>query len=316
MPADMKNSKTEFIPRFRKAFLLPRYWPTWGGLAIIGVFAATPPSLRDPVLEKLGWLAGRLGKSARQRARINLSLCFPEYSYKKREKIIDAMFATAPQAIVLMAELALFGADKISHRVRWNGLDFIEAITHNNEKVIFLVPHAWGIDIPAMLMAASGRKVSAMFHNQKNPVVDYVWNIARRRFGGRLHARDDGIRSFVQSIREGYWGYYLPDQDHGPAVSEFAEFFATYKATLPVTERLRRISKAHIIPLFPIYDGKTHQLTINISSPLAIMNDCCDAQIARQINEVIEKFVRPHPEQYTWILKFLKTRKAGEEDPY
>ncbi|EJZ2266280.1 lauroyl-Kdo(2)-lipid IV(A) myristoyltransferase [Escherichia albertii] len=312
----MKNSKTEFIPRFRKTLLLPRYWLTWLGLAIIGVFAVIPPSLRDPILEKLGGLAGRLGKSARQRARINLSLCFPEYSHKEREKIIDAMFATAPQAIVLMAELALFGADKISHRIHWNGLNFIEGIAHNNEKVIFLVPHAWGVDIPAMLMAASGRKVAAMFHNQKNPVVDYVWNIARRRFGGRLHARNDGIRAFVQSVRLGYWGYYLPDQDHGPEVSEFADFFATYKATLPVTERLRRISRAQIIPLFPVYDGKIHQLTINVRPPLAAMNDCCDAQIARQINEVIEKFVRPHPEQYTWVLKFLKTRKAGEEDPY
>ncbi|EGZ3276482.1 lauroyl-Kdo(2)-lipid IV(A) myristoyltransferase, partial [Escherichia coli O111:NM] len=41
-----------------------------------------------------------------------------------------------------------------------------------------------------------------------------------------------------------------------------------------------------------------------------------DAHIARQINEVVENFVRPHPEQYTWILKLLKTRKEGEEDPY
>lgn len=39
----MKNNKTEFIPRFRKALLLPRYWLTWFGLAIIGVFAAIPP---------------------------------------------------------------------------------------------------------------------------------------------------------------------------------------------------------------------------------------------------------------------------------
>ncbi|HEI2423753.1 TPA: lauroyl-Kdo(2)-lipid IV(A) myristoyltransferase [Escherichia coli] len=312
----MKNSKTEFIPLFRKALLLPRYWLTWLELCIIGVFAAIPPFLRDPVLEKMGILAGRLGKRARQRARINLSLCFPEYSHKEREKIIDAMFATALQTIVLMAELALFGANKISHRIRWNGLNFIKDIAHNNKNVIFLVPHAWGVDIPAMLIAASGRKVAAMFHNQKNPVVDYAWNIARRRFGGRLHARNDGIRAFVQSVRSGYWGYYLPDQDFGPKVSEFADFFATYKATLPVTERLRRICRARIIPLFPVYDGKIHQLTINVRPPLAVMNDCCDAQIARQINEVIEKFVHPHPEQYTWLLKFLKTRKAGEEDPY
>ncbi|EOL4571279.1 lauroyl-Kdo(2)-lipid IV(A) myristoyltransferase, partial [Escherichia coli] len=112
-----------------------------------------------------------------------------------------------------------------------------------------------------------------------------------------------------------YWGYYLPDQDHGPEFSEFADFFATYKATLPVIGRLSRISGARIIPLFPVYDGKTHHLTIHVSPPLAIRQKS-DAHIARQINEVVENFVRPHPEQYTWILKLLKTRKEGEEDPY
>ncbi len=102
---------------------------------------------------------------------------------------------------------------------------------------------------------------------------------------------------------------------YGPEFSEFADFFATYKATLPVIGRLSRISGARIIPLFPVYDGKTHHLTIHVSPPLAIRQKS-DAHIARQINEVVENFVRPHPEQYTWILKLLKTRKEGEEDPY
>ncbi|EOR5805133.1 lauroyl-Kdo(2)-lipid IV(A) myristoyltransferase, partial [Escherichia coli] len=315
IPVNMKNIRTEFIPRFNLTLCFPRYWMTWTGIGIICVFAMVPPALRDPLLGKLGMLVGRLGKSARQRALINLSLCFPEYSDKEKENIVDAMFATASMAVVLMAELALSGPDKISHRIRWNGLEIVEKMAQNNEKVIFLVPHAWGVDIPAMLMAASGRKMAAMFHNQRNPVVDYVWNSVRRRFGGKLHARNDGIASFVRSVRQGYWGYYLPDQDHGPEFSEFADFFATYKATLPVIGRLSRISGARIIPLFPVYDGKTHHLTIHVSPPLAIRQKS-DAHIARQINEVVENFVRPHPEQYTWILKLLKTRKEGEEDPY
>ncbi|EPP2031935.1 lauroyl-Kdo(2)-lipid IV(A) myristoyltransferase, partial [Escherichia coli] len=30
----------------------------------------------------------------------------------------------------------------------------------------------------------------------------------------------------------------------------------------------------------------------------------------------VEIFVGPRPEQYTWILKLLKTRKPGEIQPY
>ncbi|HBB3840734.1 TPA: lauroyl-Kdo(2)-lipid IV(A) myristoyltransferase [Escherichia coli] len=276
-----------------------------------------PPSFRDPVLAKIGRWAGRLSKKARRRATINLSLCFPEKSDTEREIIVDKMFVTALQSIVMMAELAIRGPQKFQKRVFWKGLEILEEIRHNNRNVIFLVPHGWSVDIPAMLLAAQGKKMAAMFHQQRNPVIDYVWNSVRRKFGGRLHAREDGIKPFIQSVRQGYWGYYLPDQDHGPEYSEFADFFATYKATLPIIGRLMNISQAMIIPLFPVYDEKKHLLTIEIRPPMdACIASADNKTIARQMNKTVEILVGPHPEQYVWVLKLLKTRKSNEADPY
>ncbi|EKM7520222.1 lauroyl-Kdo(2)-lipid IV(A) myristoyltransferase [Escherichia coli] len=313
----MKKYKSEFIPEFKKNYLSPVYWSTWFLLGMIAGISMFPPSFRDPVLAKIGRWAGRLSKKARRRATINLSLCFPEKSDTEREIIVDKMFVTALQSIVMMAELAIRGPEKFQKRVFWKGLEILEEIRHNNRNVIFLVPHGWSVDIPAMLLAAQGKKMAAMFHQQRNPVIDYVWNSVRRKFGGRLHAREDGIKPFIQSVRQGYWGYYLPDQDHGPEYSEFADFFATYKATLPIIGRLMNISQAMIIPLFPVYDEKKHLLTIEIRPPM----DACIAStdnktIARQMNKTVEILVGPHPEQYVWVLKLLKTRKSNEADPY
>ncbi|EFH9011972.1 UNVERIFIED_CONTAM: hypothetical protein QJA12_23720 [Escherichia coli] len=52
-----------------------------------------------------------------------------------------------------------------------------------------------------------------------------------------LHVRNDGIKSFVRSVRQKDWGCYLLNQDYGPVCSKFTDFFATYK-TLPITGRL------------------------------------------------------------------------------
>ena len=313
----MKKYKYEFIPEFKKNYLSPVYWSTWFLLGMIAGISMFPPSFRDPVLAKIGRLAGRLSKKARRRATINLSLCFPEKSDTEREIIVDIMFATALQSIVMMAELAIRGPEKFQKRVFWKGLEILEEIRHNNRNVIFLVPHGWSVDIPAMLLAAQGKKMAAMFHQQRNPVIDYVWNSVRRKFGGRLHAREDGIKPFIQSVRQGYWGYYLPDQDHGPEYSEFADFFATYKATLPIIGRLMNISQAMIIPLFPVYDEKKHLLTIEIRPPMdACIASADNKMIARQMNKTVEILVGPHPEQYVWVLKLLKTRKSNEADPY
>ncbi|ENC3121337.1 lauroyl-Kdo(2)-lipid IV(A) myristoyltransferase, partial [Escherichia coli] len=290
---------------------------TWFLLGMIAGISMFPPSFRDPVLAKIGRWAGRLSKKARRRVTINLSLCFPEKSDTEREIIVDKMFATALQSIVMMAELAIRGPEKFQKRVFWKDLEILEEIRHNNRNVIFLVPHGWSVDIPAMLLAAQGEKMAAMFHQQRNPVIDYVWNSVRRKFGGRLHAREDGIKPFIQSVRQGYWGYYLPDQDHGPEYSEFADFFATYKATLPIIGRLMNISQAMIIPLFPVYDEKKHLLTIEIRPPMdACIASADNKMIARQMNKTVEILVGPHPEQYVWVLKLLKTRKSNEADPY
>ncbi len=313
----MKKYKSEFIPEFKKNYLSPVYWSTWFLLGMIAGISMFPPSFRDPVLAKIGRWAGRLSKKARRRATINLSLCFPEKSDTEREIIVDKMFATALQSIVMMAELAIRGPEKFQKRVFWKGLEILEEIRHNNRNVIFLVPHGWSVDIPAMLLAAQGKKMAAMFHQQRNPVIDYVWNSVRRKFGGRLHAREDGIKPFIQSVRQGYWGYYLPDQEHGPEYSEFADFFATYKATLPIIGRLMNISQAMIIPLFPVYDEKKHLLTIEIRPPMdACIASADNKMIARQMNKTVEILVGPHPEQYVWVLKLLKTRKSNEADPY
>ena len=313
----MKKYKSEFIPEFKKNYLSPVYWSTWFLLGMIAGISMFPPLFRDPVLAKIGRWAGRLSKKARRRATINLSLCFPEKSDTEREIIVDKMFITALQSIVMMAELAIRGPEKFQKRVFWKGLEILEEIRHNNRNVIFLVPHGWSVDIPAMLLAAQGKKMAAMFHQQRNPVIDYVWNSVRRKFGGRLHAREDGIKPFIQSVRQGYWGYYLPDQDHGPEYSEFADFFATYKATLPIIGRLMNISQAMIIPLFPVYDEKKHLLTIEIRPPMdACIASADNKTIARQMNKTVEILVGPHPEQYVWVLKLLKTRKSNEADPY
>ncbi|ECH1709774.1 lauroyl-Kdo(2)-lipid IV(A) myristoyltransferase [Salmonella enterica] len=313
----MEKYKSEFIPKFKKNYLSPVYWSTWFVLGMIAGISMFPPSFRDPVLAKIGRWAGRLSRKARRRATINLSLCFPEKSDTEREIIVDNMFATALQSIVMMAELAIRGPEKFQKRVFWKGLEILEEIRHNNRNVIFLVPHCWSVDIPAMLLAAQGEKMAAMFHQQQNPVIDYVWNSVRRKFGGRLHAREDGIKPFIQSVRQGYWGYYLPDQDHGPEYSEFADFFATYKATLPIIGRLMNISQAMIIPLFPVYDEKKHLLTIEIRPPMdACIASADNKMIARQMNKTVENLVGPHPEQYIWVLKLLKTRKSNKADPY
>lgn len=122
-------------------------------------------------------------------------------------------------------------------------------------------------------------------------------------------------QTFISSVRQGFWGYYLPDEDYGPEQSEFVDFFATYKATLPAIGRLMKVCRAAIVPMFPVYNYREHRLDIYIRPPMDDLADADDAYIARRMNEEVELLVAESRAIYM-DLKAVKTRKEGETEPY
>ncbi|WP_367680186.1 lauroyl-Kdo(2)-lipid IV(A) myristoyltransferase [Candidatus Fukatsuia anoeciicola] len=311
-----KSTNSSFIPRFQKIFLHPRYWIIWFGIGLLIIIAYTPAKIRDPFWAGIGRFIGKLAKNARRRAHINLIYCMPQMDKKQREQLIDNMFATAAQPMTMLAELYFRGTRSINSRVHWHGREILDYAQEQGRNIIFLVPHTWAIDIPAMLLAAEDKPITVVFHHQRNLLVNYLWNKARLCFGGRLHAREKGIKPFISSVRQGFWGYYSPDEDYGANKSEFVDFFATYKATLPTIGSLMKICQATIVPMLPVYNYYKHRLDIYIHPPMNDLTQADNHYIARRMNEEIEALVSPYLEQYIWILKLIKTRKQGEIDPY
>ena len=127
---------------------------------------------------------------------------------------------------------------------------------------------------------------------------DYVWNTVRRRFGGRMHARNDGIKPFIQSVRRATGATICPIRITAPNTASLWISLPPTKATLPAIGRLMKVCRARVVPLFPVYDGKTHRLTVLVRPPMDDLLDADDTTIARRMNEEVEVFVKPHTEQY------------------
>ena len=92
---------------------------------------------------------------------------------------------------------------------------------------------------------------------------------------------------------------------------QFVDFFGTYKATLPGLNKMAKLSKAVVIPMFPRYNAEAGKYEMEIHPAMNLSDD--PEQSARAMNEEIESFVTPVPEQYVWILQLLRTRKYGED---
>ncbi|KOO06671.1 lauroyl-Kdo(2)-lipid IV(A) myristoyltransferase [Vibrio hepatarius] len=314
----MTDKRNDFDPKaynptFEWGFLAPKYWGTW-----IGVLLSVPLSLLPLGFHK--WLshqvARKLAKKKRgatHNIRVNLSLCFPKLNEQQREELVYKTLYTAGVFMLRFGLLSLRSPQWLQRQCHFKNEHYLKQSKDKGENVILLVPHSWAIDIPAVLLASQGLPVSAMAKKQKNPVTDWLMHRQRVQYGGRVYERSGGIKPFIKSIKDGYLGYYLPDQDHGAELSEFVDFFATTKATLPGLTKLAKLSKAKVIPTFASIDPDNGHYTIEFMPPLELQET--EIADARAMNEAIEHFVGAQPQQYMWILRLLRTQEDGS-NPY
>ncbi|OXE32981.1 lauroyl-Kdo(2)-lipid IV(A) myristoyltransferase, partial [Vibrio parahaemolyticus] len=222
-----------YNPEFERHFLSPKYWGTWLGVILFLPLALMPLSAQKWLAKTIAKKLSKSHKGPAHRARVNFELCFPGKTFQEREALIEKTLYTAAMFFFRFGLLSLRSPQWLQSRCQIRGLDVLRQHIDNNENVILMVPHSWAIDVPAILLASMGMPVSAMAKKQKNDVADWLMHKQRVQYGGRVYERSGGIKPFLKSIRDGYIGYYLPDQDHGPEHSVFVDFFATRKATLP-----------------------------------------------------------------------------------
>lgn len=303
------TARVGYEPQFRWSYLHPKFWGVWFGVFLLALLAFVPFRCRDALAAKIGLLVGKVAKKQRKRAQVNLRYCFPHWSEQQREQVIDKMFMTVAQTMLGIGEIALRSTKHLQKRSLFLGIEHLRQAKQQGKNIILLVPHTWAIDASGIILHTQGMPMTAMYNPHRNPLVDWLWNAVRERFGGKMHARQNGIKPFLNAVRKGEMGYYLPDEDYGEELSVYTDFFATYKATLPGLNKMCKIAKAVVIPMFARYNAQQGRYEIEIDAPLALTDD--EQQSARLMNEVIEKFVTATPEQYVWILRLLKTRKDG-----
>ncbi|MDY0496912.1 lauroyl-Kdo(2)-lipid IV(A) myristoyltransferase [Pasteurella multocida] len=305
------TARSGYQLQFSWSYLQPKYWLIWLGIFGLILLAFVPFRLRDKLASYIGKIVARKAKKQRHRAKINLQYCFPHWTEAQREQTIEEMFVIVTQVMLGIGEIAIRSKRHLQRRSCFTGLEHIHRAREQGKNIILLVPHAWAIDASGIILHTHGMPMTSMYNPHRNPLVDWLWTFARQRFGGKMHARQNGIKPFLNHVKQGDMGYYLPDEDYGAELSVFVDFFATYKATLPGINKIARLAKAAVIPMFPRYNALSGKYEIEIHPAMTLSDD--PEQAARAMNQEIESFVTATPAQYVWILRLLKTRKDGTD---
>lgn len=305
----MKNTK---LPTFQRAFLAPKYWGGWLGIALWRALLLLPYPILRHIGNGLGWLFSRLkvGKRRAAIARRNLELCFPHIPESEREALLQENLRNVGMAIIETG-MAWFWSDK---RIKkWSKIEGLQHLKENNQNGILLVGvHFLTLELGARIVGLAHPGVG-VYRPNDNPLFDWLQTRGRIRSNKTMLDRKD-LRGMIKALRQGETIWYAPDHDYGRKNSVFVPFFAVQNAatTTGTAYLLKAAPQSKVVPFAPLRNADGSGYTVSISPVVDFADLADDTEIAIRMNKVVEQEIMKGVAQYMWLHRRFKTRPTED----
>ncbi len=278
------------------------------GIGLMHLLARLPLAWLRALGGLLGWLLYALVIPRRRVASVNLRLCFPELSNRQIRMLVRQTFVRFTQAWLDRGWLWHGAPELVRKRLRLTGaLDDLQG----SDPVVIFAPHFVGLDAGwTALTQQLGRRLSTIYTDQSNKVLDAWMLRGRQRFGqARLFGRIEGVKVLLAALRAGDPLYLLPDMNFGPEESVFVPFYGISAATVPSLSRFARLGRAKVVPVVTRMTGQGYEVQVLPSWKGFPTGDAlADTAL---MNRRLERLIDSMPEQYFWVHKRFKDRPPG-----
>jgi KDO2-lipid IV(A) lauroyltransferase len=261
----------------------------------------------------LGWFLYFVIFPRRHVVKVNLSLCFPQWTAAQRAKLVPRIFITVSQAW-LDRSWIWHGPPEIT-RKRLKLVGATQELQGRDPTILF-APHFVGMDAGwTALTQQVDRDFTGIYTGQSNKVLD-AWILhGRQRFrSGRPFGRSDGVKAIVTALRAGAPLYLLPDMNFGPEESIFVPFYGVSAATVPSLSRFARLGRAKVVPIVTRMTREGYEIEVMPAwSDFPTDDVVADTAL---MNLRLQAYIDTMPEQYYWVHKRFKSRPEGERGVY
>lgn len=173
---------------------------------------------------------------------------------------------------------------------------------------LLICPHYSTLELSGPALSMVTKKLSLSHRPHELTWVDDIASNGRSRFGSLVNARD--IRGMIQTLREGSYLWFAPDQDMGQKGSVFAPFFNNPAATVTTPSRLAKITRARVF--FVRFKRRFfHYYLELVNFPDGFPFDD-EKENAAIINRFIEESILECPSQYLWLHRRFKTQPGRQ----
>lgn len=295
-------------PRFKASFLCPKYWGIWVGFFLLKLLSLLPYRFKFSVGKAIGEIFYLLAKSRRELARKNIQQCFPEKSPQACEEILKQHFASL--GINLMeTTINIWGKHhknakkNESQHFTFKGLEHLKA--NENHGILLVVPHFTTIEITG-LMISFITEYRPIYRPHDNPLMEYLITQSRT-----VSEHDDPLgrsvkpvsnkntRELITQLRDHKNLMILPDQKYTNQGHILVPFFGFMAPSNPGINKLAKLGKAKVIPIFTRRKG--HEYELEFLPPLENFPTGDDYQDILTMHKLYETEIKQNPAQYLWV---------------
>lgn len=295
-------------PRFKMAFLAPKYWGIWFGFGILRLLGFLPYKAKIKFGEGLGQFIYALSIKRKRFARQNLQIAFPEKSAAEIEELLKQHFKSLGVGLMEIT-INLWGkyhtqTDPTQNEfqyMKFYGVENLKA--YPNQGKILLVPHFTSIEMTGLMMSFL-TDYRPIYRPHDNPLLEYFITKSRtfpnnpNQYTAIPIPNTDTL-PMVKALRKYQTLAILPDQKYSGKGSLNVPFFGISAASNPGINKLAKMGKAVIIPCFTRRIGLEYQL--HILPALENFPSGDDEADTLRLHHLYEDEIKQNPSQYLWV---------------
>lgn len=279
-------------------------------------FLALPRRAALHVGEWVGEAMYRLMPRRRAIGLKNLEIAFGDtLSDDEKERILRTTFRNLGKSLAEVLHFSRMTPAEVRNKVTVVGQEHYLAARAHGKGVIYLAAHIGNWEMTPFAQAMSGYPLTVVARPLDNRYLDRVVTRIRMLHGNKVMARRNALRSIIAVLKRNESIGILMDQNTLKSRGIFVDFFGKPACTVPVIPLLALRRDVPVIPAFLVRTGfDTH--TLHIHPPLDMVRTG-DTQhdIAvntARCNQVLEDFIRRHPDQWFWIHNRWKNQPERE----
>lgn len=283
--------------------------------AFARVLARLPYRWQMTIAHAASWPMSALAGKRRAIVATNIALCFPELDATAQSRLV-ARNLRCTAISMLETSMAWFAPRSVTAGIaEVSGIEHLHKALASGKGALCLFSHFTMIELGGRLLSeALGRPMHQMVRRHNDPAIEAVIDRGRRAFCERTLEKKD-LGDLLRSLREGHPVGYAPDQNFNLHMA-FVPFFGQPAATLTMTSRIARLSRAPVLCVWITRQASGRGYRLRIDPPLAQFPSADPVADTARIIALLETEVRKTPEQYLWAHRRFKTRPEGSPSVY